>query len=62
MYVPSKSIIHNSTAMFALKPSTLAGFNPGPSVSEADTMSTAPRRQRPILYFKKLSHRDEFVP
>jgi hypothetical protein len=30
---------------FPLKPYTLAGFEPGSSVSEADAMSTAPRRQ-----------------
>jgi hypothetical protein len=43
MHIKSKT--HNSIAMFFLKPYTLAGFEPGPAVSEADAMSTAPRRQ-----------------
>jgi hypothetical protein len=30
---------------FSLKPYTLAGFEPGSAVFEADSMSTAPRRQ-----------------
>jgi hypothetical protein len=38
-------LIHNSTAMFPLKPYTLAGFKPGPSHSWGGCMSTAPRRQ-----------------
>jgi hypothetical protein len=43
MHIKSKT--HNSIAMFFLKPYTLAGFEPGSAVSEADAMSTAPRRQ-----------------
>jgi hypothetical protein len=31
--------------MFSLKPYTLVGFEPGPSVPEVDAMSTAPHRQ-----------------
>jgi hypothetical protein len=31
------------------KPSTLAGFEPGSSIPQADVMSTAPRRQGPML-------------
>jgi hypothetical protein len=36
-----------TTAMLhvSLKPYTVAGFEPGSSVPEADAMSTAPRRQ-----------------
>jgi hypothetical protein len=40
-----KSIMHSSIAMISLKPNTLAGFEPRPSVLEADAMPTAPRRQ-----------------
>jgi hypothetical protein len=43
MHIESKT--HNSIAMFFLKPYTLAGFEPGSAVPEADAMSTAPRRQ-----------------
>jgi hypothetical protein len=41
MHVESKT--HNSTAMFFLKPYTLAVFEPGTDVSESDAMSTAGR-------------------
>jgi hypothetical protein len=37
--------LHSSIAMFPLQPYTLAGFEPGSSVPEADAMSTAPRRR-----------------
>jgi hypothetical protein len=41
-----RSTIRNSVAMFSpITPYTLAGFDPGPSVSEAYAMSTAPRHQ-----------------
>jgi hypothetical protein len=44
MHIKSKT--HNSIAIFFLKKTfTLAGFKPGSAVSEADAMSTAPRRQ-----------------
>jgi hypothetical protein len=33
--------MYNSTDMISLKPYTLSGFEPGPSVSEAGDMSTA---------------------
>jgi hypothetical protein len=39
-----KSILYNSIDMFPKKPNTLAGFEPGSSVPEADAMSTASRR------------------
>jgi hypothetical protein len=39
---------NNSTAMFPLKPYTLAGFEPGFLVPEADAMSTAPRQDRVV--------------
>jgi hypothetical protein len=39
------SIVHNSIAVTSLKPYTLAGFEPGCSVPEADAVSTAPPRQ-----------------
>jgi hypothetical protein len=53
-------IIHNIIAVFSLnKPYTLEGFEPWPSVTEAEAMSTAPRSQaRPI--FPKLV--DNFIP
>jgi hypothetical protein len=35
----------NRIAMTSPKPYTLAGFEPGSSVPEDDTMSIAPRRQ-----------------
>jgi hypothetical protein len=37
-----KSILYNSIDMFPKKPNTLAGFEPGSSVPEADAMSTPP--------------------
>jgi hypothetical protein len=39
------SRVNESNAIFSLKPYTLAGFEPGSSVPEANVMSTAPRRQ-----------------
>jgi hypothetical protein len=50
---------HNIT-MFFLKPYTLAGFEPGSAVSEADAMSTAPRRQGPSIEMFVL-HRTSYV-
>jgi hypothetical protein len=35
--------------MFSLTPYTLAGFEPGSSVSEADAMSSAPGRHQGIF-------------
>jgi hypothetical protein len=48
-----KSIIHSRIAMFAMLRS-LAGFEPGYSVSEAEAMSTAPRRQGTTPFFAEL--------
>jgi hypothetical protein len=39
------SIINTNIDMVSLKPYTLTGFEPRSSVSEADAMSTAPRRR-----------------
>jgi hypothetical protein len=36
--------------VFPKKTYTLAGFEPGSAISEADAMSTAPRRQRIFQY------------
>jgi hypothetical protein len=48
-----KSITHNSIAMFSLKPYTLAGFEPGSSVPEADAMSRAARALTSFFQFFK---------
>jgi hypothetical protein len=41
----SRLYVHNCIARTSLKTYTLAGFEPGSSVPEADAMSTAPRHQ-----------------
>jgi hypothetical protein len=44
-----QSIFTTALPCFAKKPYTLAGFEPGPSVYQADATTTAPRRQ--LLHF-----------
>jgi hypothetical protein len=46
-------------AFFSKKTTDMVGFETGSSVPEADALSTAPRRQRPILNF---TPRGEVVP
>jgi hypothetical protein len=49
----TKSIVHNSVAMISLhKNLTLVGIEPGSAVTQADAMSTAPRRQDGKLLLK----------
>jgi hypothetical protein len=44
------------------KPYTLAGFEPGSAVSEADAMSTAPRRQRIVFLNGFLRLQEKLAP
>jgi hypothetical protein len=46
-----KSTTQQHCYVFPKKPYTVAGFEPGSAVSEADAMSTAPRRQGNIYVF-----------
>jgi hypothetical protein len=53
----SKSNINNGIAMFSLK--NPAGFEPGPSVPEADAISIAPPRPGILLTFISLKTKYE---
>jgi hypothetical protein len=55
MHIKSIKYVQQHCYDFPKKPYTMAGFEPGPSVQEADAMSTAPRRQGFEIFFSPRS-------